>query len=100
MKKTANSADLRRPRRCVCGKCGSCVDNDRWDRIFQEKFGQQEQDYYAAGSEPRSAGVSANAFADASIYAYAEEGEISTKLTAADRFHNFLRKSRYSHTAA
>lgn len=23
---------------CRCGQCGSCLDNARWDRIFQEKF--------------------------------------------------------------
>ena len=103
MKKKA-SAGLRVPRRCVCGKCASCVDNDRWERIFQEKFGQQERDYYAAGREPHSSGVSANAFAEASIYACAEEGEVSSKVHEADnnveRFYNLLRKARYTDTAA
>jgi hypothetical protein len=31
-------------RRCVCGKCGMCRDNARWERIFQEKFADSE--YY------------------------------------------------------
>jgi len=26
------------PRRCQCGHCATCVDNARWERIFQEKF--------------------------------------------------------------
>jgi hypothetical protein len=104
MTRKASSAALRGPRRCVCGKCASCVDNDRWERIFQEKFGQQERDYYAAGREPRSSGVSAKAFADASIYACAEEGEICPQVDAAEnnveRFYNLLRKARYTYTAA
>jgi hypothetical protein len=91
------------PRRCVCGKCAGCVDNDRWERIFQEKYGQQERDYYAAGREPRSSGVSAKAFANASIYACAEQGEICTKVGTAqhniERLYNFVRKACYT-TAA
>ncbi|HLY18407.1 MAG TPA: hypothetical protein VKR61_14340 [Bryobacteraceae bacterium] len=27
-----------RPRVCRCGICSRCVDNARWDRIFNEKF--------------------------------------------------------------
>jgi hypothetical protein len=105
MKKTSTSTALRGPRRCVCGKCVSCVGNDRWDRIFQEKYGGQERDYYAARREPHSAGVSAKAFADASIYACAEEGEICTKVGAAaetnvERFYSLLRKARYTDNAA
>lgn len=26
------------PRRCQCGQCAACLDNARWERIFQEKF--------------------------------------------------------------
>jgi hypothetical protein len=104
MKKTASSAALRGPRRCVCGKCASCVDNGRWERIFQQKYGQQERDYYALGRESRSSGVSAKAFADASIYACAEEGEISAKVDTAEnnveRFYDLLWRTRYTHTAA
>lgn len=104
MTKKASSAVFKGPRRCVCGKCATCVDNERWERIFQEKFGQQERDYYAAGREPRSSGVSASAFADASIYACAEEGEVSTKIAEpennVERFYNLLRKARYTDTAA
>jgi hypothetical protein len=25
-------------KRCTCGVCNSCLDNARWERIFQEKF--------------------------------------------------------------
>jgi len=25
-------------RRCQCGRCRSCVDDARWERIFAEKF--------------------------------------------------------------
>lgn len=28
----------KRPARCTCGVCYTCRDNDRWERIFQEKF--------------------------------------------------------------
>jgi hypothetical protein len=74
-----------------------------WERIFREKYGQQEQDYYAAGREPRSSGVSAQAFVDASIYACAEE-ELCTKSATPEsnreRFCSLLRRARYTHTAA
>ena len=25
-------------RRCTCGRCRECVENARWERIFEEKF--------------------------------------------------------------
>ncbi|SPF47932.1 hypothetical protein SBA4_3810013 [Candidatus Sulfopaludibacter sp. SbA4] len=31
-------------RRCHCGQCASCVDNARWERVFQQKFA--DPDYY------------------------------------------------------
>lgn len=31
-------------RRCTCGTCHVCLDNARWDRIFNEKF--VDPDYY------------------------------------------------------
>ncbi len=31
-------------RRCRCAKCGTCLDEARWERIFQEKFA--DPDYY------------------------------------------------------
>ncbi len=34
-----------RKRNCHCGRCAECVDNARWDRIFNEKFA--DPDYYA-----------------------------------------------------
>ncbi len=27
-----------RVRRCHCGKCPTCMENARWERIFNEKF--------------------------------------------------------------
>jgi len=38
------TAVRRRRRSCRCGKCSSCKDNARWERIFQEKFADPE--YY------------------------------------------------------
>jgi hypothetical protein len=32
--------------RCRCGKCASCMDNARWERIFAEKFADP---YYYSG---------------------------------------------------
>lgn len=31
-------------RRCRCGCCQTCIENARWERIFQEKFA--DPDYY------------------------------------------------------
>lgn len=28
----------KRAPRCACGVCSTCRDNERWERIFQEKF--------------------------------------------------------------
>jgi hypothetical protein len=30
--------------RCRCGRCHQCLDNARWERIFEEKFA--DPDYY------------------------------------------------------
>ena len=30
--------------RCTCGQCRTCLENARWERIFQEKFANS--DYY------------------------------------------------------
>lgn len=30
--------------RCTCGQCRNCLENARWERIFQEKFANS--DYY------------------------------------------------------
>jgi hypothetical protein len=36
----------RRPyRRCRCGECPPCLENARWERIFEEKFA--DPNYYA-----------------------------------------------------
>jgi hypothetical protein len=37
-------ARKQRVRRCKCGTCASCRENERWERIFQEKFA--DPDYY------------------------------------------------------
>jgi hypothetical protein len=29
---------------CKCGKCAQCIENERWERIFAEKF--EDKDYY------------------------------------------------------
>ena len=31
-------------RQCRCGRCARCLDNARWEQIFQEKFA--DPDYY------------------------------------------------------
>jgi hypothetical protein len=31
-------------RRCQCGSCSTCLENARWDKIFNEKFA--DPDYY------------------------------------------------------
>jgi hypothetical protein len=31
-------APAHRVRRCACGVCAMCLDNARWERIFQAKF--------------------------------------------------------------
>jgi|SRR5579862_1133345 len=37
--RTAESVSrVRRLRRCQCGACNRCLDNARWERIFNEKF--------------------------------------------------------------
>lgn len=33
-----------RQRRCKCGTCAACKENQRWERIFQSKFA--DPDYY------------------------------------------------------
>ena len=103
MKKQASSPAVSGPRRCVCRKCPGCVDNDRWERIFREKYGQQERDYYAAASQPRSSGVSAQAFAEASIHTCAEQREMrksEMSQTNRKRLHNLLHDTGFTQTAA
>ena len=31
-------------KRCECGRCAPCIENARWERIFQEKFA--DPNYY------------------------------------------------------
>jgi hypothetical protein len=42
---TSSRVKVSTPRRCKCGTCAFCLDNARWDRIFQEKFA--DPDYYS-----------------------------------------------------
>lgn len=37
-------------RRCQCGKCRTCLDNARWELVFQQKFADP---YYYALHPPR-----------------------------------------------
>ncbi len=42
----ARSWSWTRPRRrCQCGQCKSCLENARWERIFNEKFA--DPNYYS-----------------------------------------------------
>jgi hypothetical protein len=40
----ARPASGGRRTRCRCGRCGQCLDNARWERIFAEKFA--DPNYY------------------------------------------------------
>jgi hypothetical protein len=42
-------------KRCLCGRCASCVDNARWERIFQEKFA--DPTYYSRQTVQRSSSL-------------------------------------------
>lgn len=37
-------------RRCTCGKCRACIDNARWESVYQEKFADP---FYYALREPK-----------------------------------------------
>ena len=37
-------ASMHKSRRCKCGKCAVCLENTRWDRIYNEKFA--DPNYY------------------------------------------------------
>jgi hypothetical protein len=45
-------------RRCTCGKCRVCLDNARWEMVFQQKFADP---YYYSLHPPRQ-GSSLNGF--------------------------------------
>ena len=38
-----------------CGKCQTCViaDNERWNKIWEQKYSQQEKEYYRPDSSSR-----------------------------------------------
>jgi hypothetical protein len=46
----------RRKSRCKCGQCRPCLDNARWERIFNEKF--SDPDYYSYRPGPRGCSLS------------------------------------------
>jgi len=48
----------RKSNQCNCGVCAACVENARWDRIFNEKFADPE--YYRA--RPTTLGSSLNSW--------------------------------------
>src|SRR5437763_8643182 len=46
---TANpGCPARQHRRCSCGTCAVCLDNAKWERVFNEKFA--DPNYYKASS--------------------------------------------------
>jgi hypothetical protein len=52
-RRSRESAQIRLPdshaehrKRCACGTCNTCLDNARWDAIFNAKFA--DPDYYKA----------------------------------------------------
>jgi hypothetical protein len=45
---TGNTGERRR--RCTCGKCRTCLENARWESVFQQKFA--DPSYYTL-REPR-----------------------------------------------
>ena len=44
-----------RRRRCQCGQCPACLDNVRWQRIFDEKFA--DPDYYHRSHVPQGSSL-------------------------------------------
>jgi hypothetical protein len=44
-----------RRRRCECGHCPPCLDNLRWQRIFDQKFA--DPDYYNRSCVPRGSSL-------------------------------------------
>jgi hypothetical protein len=45
-------------RRCACGKCRACIDNARWESVFQQKFADP---FYYSLRHPKQ-GSSLNGF--------------------------------------
>ena len=41
---SAPAAKSNGKRNCRCGHCGDCIENARWERVFQAKFA--DPDYY------------------------------------------------------
>jgi hypothetical protein len=46
---------LRGRRRCTCGSCSRCLDDARWEKIYNEKFADST---YYSGVRPRLGGSS------------------------------------------
>src|SRR5689334_17683785 len=45
----------RAPARCRCGSCARCVDDAKWERVFNEKFA--DPDYYKARPVPQGSSL-------------------------------------------
>jgi hypothetical protein len=58
--KPRRTEPVRRSRRrpCTCGKCRTCLDNARWESVFQRKFADP---FYYSLREPKQ-GSSLNGF--------------------------------------
>lgn len=44
-----------RHRRCQCGRCAPCLDNLKWERIFDAKFA--DPDYYTRSRVPQGSSM-------------------------------------------
>ena len=51
----ASRKPVRSRRRCTCGKCSRCLDDARWEKIYNEKFADST---YYSGVRPRLGGSS------------------------------------------
>ncbi len=50
-----DTAPVSRSRRCECGRCASCRENLRWERIFESKFA--DPDYYNRSGVPQGSSL-------------------------------------------
>ena len=52
----ATSRPGRKTTRCKCGQCPQCLDDTKWERVFNEKFA--DPDYYTDRLGPRGCSLS------------------------------------------
>jgi hypothetical protein len=52
---TTNQHSTMALRRCKCGHCRVCLDNAKWERIFQEKFA--DPNYYTPRLPPHASAL-------------------------------------------